>query len=141
MTSDPLPPAPGSDAGPEPAVDPASDAAPSIDAAVEFPSPPEDPRKLLAAVWRASSDADAPTLFQLAPARVTHVDVDPQSGYAAVSTKDDTHRALAVRPEFLGRLVAELTGRSVAEVTRLMAGGPVRIESAGRRRADDERDA
>ncbi|MDP3276006.1 MAG: hypothetical protein Q8Q09_12470 [Deltaproteobacteria bacterium] len=91
-----------------------------------------DPVRLvrsLAMSWRAVTDWDSPTYLQIAQGRIQRVDVDLPTGYVAVVTPDDTHRAIGLRREAIVPLVASLTGRTRDEVTRALSEGPAMLTS------------
>jgi hypothetical protein len=114
-----------------------SAAVPSSDAPLPLPPPPapDDPLKLMWGVWREATDRDTPTLHQLLAGTITRVDVDAVTGYVAVVTSEETHRAMGVRREWVARLVATLTGHDEAEVAGRLVKGPAKIDSKRARRS------
>ncbi len=93
---------------------------------------PEQVMKALAAVWKEATDRETPSFRQTLEEGVVRVDCDAASGYLAITTEVDTHRAIGVRRDMVSPLVAALTARTLRDTEERLAAGPAKIPAAQR---------
>lgn len=79
--------------------------------------------------WREATQREAPSIERLAErGTIQRVDVDPSSGYLAVTTHDDTWRAF-VPPERVTHVLALMLRRPVVVLGARLAEGPCTFTS------------
>jgi hypothetical protein len=92
----------------------------------------DDPVRLMKSLgiaWREVTDRETPTFLQLVQEPIERVDVDEPTGYVAVHTEGEIHRAIGLRRDAIVPLAAVLTGRLGDEVRKLVGAGPAKIDS------------